>query len=1141
MQCPTCKHHNRDGARFCNGCGTALNPHCVNCGNANPPGSRFCDACGAHLPQAAAPVNLPHAVPPATFSQPVPPASFSQPVPPANVSQPAPSSNLEQPTPPPADLGVQTQYVPSTAPGGERRQATVLFSDLAGYTAMNEDLDPEEVQEIMGRFKAGAAAIVESHGGIVNQFVGDEVMALFGIPTAHEDDPVRAVGAAKGIHELALKLSPEVESKSGRPLRMHSGIDSGLVVTSTADARDGTIGVTGDTVNIASRLRALAEDDDILLGPQSQKLVASAFETEPLEPVALKGKSEPITPYRLLAERSAPAAPAHPIIGRRVEIRQFKGIIEECLESGRGQGVYVRGHTGIGKSRLVEEFQTIASEQGFACHAGLVLDFGTAKGQDAIRSVVSRMLKIPAGAAETVRHDVAEKALSAGVVDEAQAPFLNDLLDLPQSAKLRPVYDAMDNETRNRGKRETVCGLLRRACAAQPVMVLVEDLHWADGITLACLAALARMVNEVPALLVMTSRLDGDPLDEAWRAASHGSPLTTIDVGALRPEEAMELAAHYSNVPASFAERCIERAAGSPFLLVELLRSAGASADDSVPGSVQSLVLARMDHLDPVDREALQAASIFGRFVPIDALRALLGRPDYGCDGLVANYFVRAEGDGYLFSHALVQEGVYGSLLKTRRRELHRGAADWFAGRDLPLHAEHLDRGEAAEAPQAYLDAARSQATHYRYETAERLAQRGAELTKEPAMKFTLTCYTGELLHDLGRNSESIEAYLEAERWAADDIQRCRAWIGQAEGMRIIDQIQEAMVMLDKAEKPAIENHLALELAQIHHLRGNLFFPLGDHDGCVREHKEALKWAGEAGSQEAEARSLGGLGDAFYGPGRMATAHDYYDRCVAVSREHGFGQIEVANLPMVGWTLTFQNELEQAFLIALAAVEMAAKVSHQRAEVLARNLVAFLKLEFEGDHVAGAEYANDTIALVRSLNAKRFEPLSLAVLTKSALTAGDRSSATDFVKQGVAISRDTGTGMFGPWLLSLLALATDDPDERENALAEGESLLQKGCVGQNYFWFYRDAMEACLNTGDWDTVERYADALEEYTRPEPLPWSDFFIARGRALAIVGRGQHDHRTIAELSRLSDEAHRVGFKLAMPAIEDALSAA
>ena len=178
MKCPKCQRTNPADARFCNGCGGELPLGCPNCGRSNPPESLFCNACGHNLSQAPSPA----------------------------VSEPVSG--------------------PATAPSGERRQATVLFSDLSGYTAMNERLDPEEVQGVMSRIKAEAVRIVESYGGSVNQFVGDEELALFGIPTAHKDDPVRAVCATRALHEIAREMSPEVEYRLNQPLRFHSGIHS---------------------------------------------------------------------------------------------------------------------------------------------------------------------------------------------------------------------------------------------------------------------------------------------------------------------------------------------------------------------------------------------------------------------------------------------------------------------------------------------------------------------------------------------------------------------------------------------------------------------------------------------------------------------------------------------------------------------------------------------------------------------------------------------------------------------------------------------------------------------------------------------------------------------------------------------------
>jgi class 3 adenylate cyclase len=169
---------------------------------------------------------------------------------------------------------------------GERRQKTILFADLSGYTAMNERLDPEVVEDIMRQVKAAAIRIVEAHGGMVNQFVGDEVVALFGIPTAHEDDPSRAVRAALALHDAVRELGRRVEAQVGTQLSMHTGINTGLIVTGTRDSRDGHFGITGDTVNTGARLLAQAPSDQILVGPETQRRIEPYFRTEALPAVA---------------------------------------------------------------------------------------------------------------------------------------------------------------------------------------------------------------------------------------------------------------------------------------------------------------------------------------------------------------------------------------------------------------------------------------------------------------------------------------------------------------------------------------------------------------------------------------------------------------------------------------------------------------------------------------------------------------------------------------------------------------------------------------------------------------------------------------------------------------------------------------
>ena len=201
-----------------------------------------------------------------------------------------------------------------------------------------------------------------------------------------------------------------------------------------------------------------------------------------------------------------------------------------------------------------------------------------------------------------------------------------------------------------------------------------------------------------------------------------------------------------------------------------------------------------MDNLDALDKQALTAASVLGQRFSLDPLRHLIASHQYDCSDLIAQYLVRPEGDDYLFAHALVREGVYNSLLKTRRSTMHRAAAEWYATRDPALRAEHLDRADDPVAPQAYLEAARSQALSFRHEQALRLAERGRALAKEHGDVFALECCRGEALNALGSISNSIDAYESAASIAKSDVERCSAWLGQVAGMRITDRTDDALL-----------------------------------------------------------------------------------------------------------------------------------------------------------------------------------------------------------------------------------------------------------------------------------------------------------------------------------------------------------
>ena len=653
------------------------------------------------------------------------------------------------------------------------------------------------------------------------------------------------------------------------------------------------------------------------------------------------------------------------------------------------------------------------------------------------------------------------------------------------------------------------------------------------------LASMAATAGDCPTLLVMTSRIEGDPLDQSWRGAAGGASLMTIDLGPLRETEASSMASDFVDSNSRFVRNCIARADGNPLFLEHLLQGAEDSEEDSVPGSIQSLVLARMDRTDAADREALQAASVFGQHFSLDALRHLIGDPRYDCAGLIERQLVRREGQDYQFSHAMVREGVYSSLLDAMKREIHNRAAEWFKDVDPVLRADHLGRAENPEAVNAYLEAAAMETEQFRFKRALQLIGRGREIATDDGDIFRLLMLEGTCQSDIGNPAEAVDVYRQARDVAIDDIGRCHASIGLASGMRLVDDYDNALSALDQAEPIARANDMHRELSQVHYYRGSIYFPLGNLEGCLEQHGLALDHARRAGSAEEEALALSGLGDANYMRGYMITAFGFYDQCIELSRRHGFGRIEIANLTLRADTNLYQNRLKIAYDECMVAVGAAAKVGHHRAEIVAR-AGGLGWIGIETDNLADTRHELElALDQARRVGAGRFQAMSLVFLAKVLVLEGDWARATSSAEEAVSISREAGITFTGPMALGVLATCRADPEARNRALDEAEEILRDNCVSHNYFYLYRDGMEIHLHTGEWDRVEYFARTLEDYTRGEPLPWTDFFIARARALAAHGQGDTGDGATAELTRLRDEAVEVGFVTALPALERALA--
>ena len=537
----------------------------------------------------------------------------------------------------------------------------------------------------------------------------------------------------------------------------HIGIATGEVVASSigSDHHRGYT-VTGEAANLAARLLARAAGGETLVSDAVHRATSHAIAYESVGSLTLKGLDRPVEAWKPTGLNIA-AADAQALVGRRSEMAHFRAVLDSCIEGPSGAVILIRGEAGIGKTRLMDELQSAAAASGMTSHSGFVLDFGTERGHGAVRTVVAGLIGLGSQASSDIVEGAIDAALKELTLQPDDALFLRDLLEVPQPEATRGFYEAMDTATRTQGKERVVSEVVKASADRQPLLVAVEDIHWADAETLSLLAAITRATAASRSVLAMTTRLEGDPLDVHWRGLAGGAALITVDLSPLSPVDALSIARRFIDADA-FATQCVERAGGNPLFLEQLLRSAGDLTDGRLPSSIQNVVLARTDLLSVEDRRAIQAASVLGQRFTLPHLRALLQQPRYVCDTLVRNVLLRPVRDGLQFAHALVRDGVYGSLTHARRRELHKAAAAIFVD-DPVLRAEHLDRAGDAEAPRAHLDASKAQAALFRPDQAIALAARGLALAARDRDIVELALQLGDLHQDAGRGVESLEAY----------------------------------------------------------------------------------------------------------------------------------------------------------------------------------------------------------------------------------------------------------------------------------------------------------------------------------------------------------------------------------------------
>jgi class 3 adenylate cyclase/tetratricopeptide (TPR) repeat protein len=645
--CPACGTANEDGRKFCGECGASLSAACPNCGTANPPGTKFCGECGTALTDAAAPP----------------------------IAVPAP-----------------------VAVGAERRLVTVLFADLVGSTTLAEDRDPEETRTLLNQYFETASETIGRYGGTVEKFIGDAVMAVWGVPVAHEDDAERAVRAALDLLDGVSTITDE-----GQPLQMRAA-----VVTGEAAATVGATGqgiVAGDLVNTASRLQGVAPPGTVLVGDSTRRATAEAIAYEEAGEQLLKGRTAPVAAWRavqVLGMRGGArrrAALEAPFVGRDEELRLVKDLFHATVRESKPRLVTVIGQAGIGKSRLGWEFEKYIDGVTLTAywHAGRSPSYGEGISFWAL----AEMVRERAGIAETDDPATARQKLAATaaewLTDEEERRWVE-----PRLAGLLGL------EEMPAGQREELFAAWRtffeRIADRDPVILVFKDLHWADSGLLEFIEHVLAWAKNHAIYVVAMTRPDLLELHPQWGTAVRNA--TTIALEPLTDAAMAELLAGLvPGLPEDTVSAIVARAEGVPLYAVETVRMlldqgqlvadgdsytlSGPIERLAVPETLHSLVAARIDSNEPEDRALLADGAVLGQSFTVVALAGMTGRPEDALqprlDRLVRRELLIRDDDPrspergqYRFVQAVVREVAYDTLSKADRRGKHLAAARHF-------------------------------------------------------------------------------------------------------------------------------------------------------------------------------------------------------------------------------------------------------------------------------------------------------------------------------------------------------------------------------------------------------------------------------------------------------------------------------
>jgi len=578
-----------------------------------------------------------------------------------------------------------------------RKTVTVIFCDVTGSTSLGEEQDPEHLRRVMSRYYEEARAVLERHGGRVEKFIGDAVMAVFGIPRLHEDDALRALRAAVELRDALAQLNEELERSFGVRIAVRTGVNTGEVIA--GDAAGGHGFVAGDAVNVAQRLETAAAPGEILIGEPTFQLARDAIRAEAVEPLVLKGKRDPVRAYRLLDV--VPGAPAHarrldsPMVGRERELAMLQGTFARLVPERSCHLFTVLGAAGVGKSRLVGEALRELADEAIVL-SGACLPYG----EGITFWPVLEIVKQATGLTE-------EDSLPEAVAKIASA--LDDDSDQVVAQRVAEVIGLAETAATAEegfwGVRRLLEGLAQR----RPLIVVFDDLNWAEPNLLELIEHMAEWSRDAPILLICMARPELLELRAGWGGGKRNAATIFLEPLSQGESEALiENLVGEAALEGEVRERIREASGGNPLFVEEMVamliddgllrREDGrwiATGDLSgvrVPASIQVLLASRLDQLDGPERRVLERAAVEGNVFHSGAVEALAAPDEHESVGaclleLVRKELVRphraafAEEEGFSFRHPLIREAAYAAMPKKVRAELHEGYAAWLEQR----------------------------------------------------------------------------------------------------------------------------------------------------------------------------------------------------------------------------------------------------------------------------------------------------------------------------------------------------------------------------------------------------------------------------------------------------------------------------